>query len=75
MTLDKTDHNQVLKALCSALADLSLDQIPPFVYQMLKLCKDRDSLYLLNALNKYFQSYYSKAVSHHDKDSLNDIGT
>ncbi|XP_029045832.2 Fanconi anemia group I protein isoform X1 [Osmia bicornis bicornis] len=75
MTLDrKTDRNQVLKALCSTLADLSLDQIPPFVYQMLKLCRDRESLYLLDALNKYFQSCYSKAVSHHDKDSLEDIG-
>nr|XP_034193738.1 Fanconi anemia group I protein isoform X2 [Osmia lignaria] len=75
MTLDrKTDRNQVLKALCSTLADLSLDQIPPFVYQMLKLCRDRECLYLLDALNKYFQSYYSKAVSHSDKDSLEDIG-
>ncbi|XP_076241855.1 Fanconi anemia complementation group I [Calliopsis andreniformis] len=74
MSLDKNNRNETLKALCRALPDLSLDQVPPFVYQVLKLCKDRDSQYLLDTLCKYFESCYSKAVPPEDRDSFDDIG-
>ncbi|XP_076677421.1 Fanconi anemia complementation group I isoform X2 [Andrena cerasifolii] len=74
IALEKTDRNEVLKALCRALPDVSMDQVPPFVYQALKLCKDRDNQYLLHALCKYFESYYSKAVPAEDRDSFDDIG-
>ena len=75
MALEKTDRNEVLKALCRALPDVSIDQVPPFVYQALKLCKDRDNQYLLHTLCKYFESCYSKAVPAEDRDSFDDIGT
>ncbi|XP_076166538.1 Fanconi anemia complementation group I isoform X2 [Ptiloglossa arizonensis] len=73
MTLEKTDHRKVLKALCRALFNLPLDQVPPFVYQALKLCKVRDNQYILDSLCKYFESCYSKAVLIEDKDSIEDI--
>lgn len=74
MSLEKTSRSEVLKTLCRAVRTLSLDQVPPFVYQVLKLCKDRDSQYLLDTLCKYFESCYSKAVSPEDRDSFDDIG-
>ncbi|XP_043247785.1 Fanconi anemia group I protein-like isoform X2 [Colletes gigas] len=74
MALNKADHMEVLKALCRALSNLSLNQVPPFVYQALKLCKVRDNQYLLGTLCKYFESYYAKALPTEDMDSIEDIG-
>ncbi|XP_054003453.1 Fanconi anemia group I protein isoform X2 [Hylaeus anthracinus] len=74
MALDKNDHKEVLRTLCRALSDLSLDQVPPFVYQALKLCKVQDKQHLLDTLCKYFDNCYSKAIALEDKDSIEDIG-
>ncbi|OAD51916.1 Fanconi anemia group I protein [Eufriesea mexicana] len=73
MILDKTDRNEVLKSLCSALLNLSLDQVPSFTYQALKLCKERDNQKLLDALSKYFELCYSKTILTSDKNSFEDI--
>ncbi|KOC59133.1 Fanconi anemia group I protein like protein [Habropoda laboriosa] len=76
ITLNKLDHNQLVQTLCSNLPRLPLDRVPSFVYQTLKLCKDRDNRKLFSALSKYFHCYYSKATSLDDKDSsIEDIGT
>ncbi|XP_012153284.2 Fanconi anemia complementation group I isoform X2 [Megachile rotundata] len=64
----------LLPSLAKMFGDMALDQVPPFVYQILKLCKERDCLYLLNALNEYFRASYAIAMSNDDKDSLEDIG-
>ncbi|XP_076651610.1 Fanconi anemia complementation group I isoform X3 [Halictus rubicundus] len=74
MALDKQDRQIVVGALCRALPDLSLNQVPPFVYQALKLCKDHDERYFFDALSKYFESSYAKAISTDDKDSMESIG-
>ncbi|CAK9794572.1 Fanconi anemia group I protein [Anthophora plagiata] len=75
MTLNKVDRNQLIQNLCSTLPRLSLDRVPSFVYQALKLCKDCDNQKLLTGLSKYFHFYYSKATSPDDKNtSLEDIG-
>lgn len=74
MILDKTDRSQVWKSLCSALFNLSIDQVPSFTYQALKLSKEQDNQKLLDALSKYFQLCYSKTVLTSDKNSFEDIG-
>lgn len=74
MVLDKTDRNEVLKTLCSALPNLPLDQVPSFTYQTLKLCPNQDNRQLLNALSKYFELCYSKTSSSDDSNSLENIG-
>ncbi|XP_078053426.1 Fanconi anemia complementation group I isoform X2 [Augochlora pura] len=74
MALDKQDRRIVIRALCRALPDLSLNQVPPFVYQALKLCKDRDNHYFFDTLCKYFGSSYTKAISIDDQDSMESIG-
>ncbi|XP_033322360.2 Fanconi anemia complementation group I isoform X5 [Megalopta genalis] len=74
MGLDKQDRRIVIGALCRALPDLSPNQVPPFVYQALKLCKDRDNHYFFDTLCKYFESSYAKAISMDDKDSMESIG-
>ncbi|XP_076759564.1 Fanconi anemia complementation group I [Xylocopa sonorina] len=74
MRLEKTDRNLVLNKLCFNLPNLSLDQVPSFVYQALKLCKDKDNQKLLSALSTYFDSCYSKTISTNDRDSFEDIG-
>nr|XP_031847431.1 Fanconi anemia group I protein homolog [Nomia melanderi] len=74
MALDKTDRQVVIRTLCHHLPNLSLSQVPPFAYQTLKLCKDRDHQYLLNMLCKYFQSCYAKVLSVDNENSVEDIG-
>ncbi|XP_076294996.1 Fanconi anemia complementation group I [Lasioglossum baleicum] len=74
MALDKQDRQIVVRALCRALPDLSPNQVPPFAYQALKLCKNQDQRYFFDALCKYFESSYAKALSTDDKDSMESIG-
>ncbi|CAL7938106.1 unnamed protein product [Xylocopa violacea] len=73
MRLDKTNRNLVLSRLCFKLPNLPLNQVPSFVYQALKLCKDKDNQKLLDALSTYFDSCYSKTMSTNEKDSFEDI--
>ncbi|KZC06011.1 Fanconi anemia group I protein like protein [Dufourea novaeangliae] len=75
MALDKADRRVVIKTLCHSLPELSLSQVPPFVYQALKLCRDHDNQYLLHMLCKYFEYCYQKAISNEERDSLEDVGT
>ncbi|XP_026674075.1 Fanconi anemia group I protein isoform X2 [Ceratina calcarata] len=75
VALDKTHRSMVLKSLCSALPRLPLDQVPSFVYQALKLCKDKDNQKLLSALSKYFENCYLKTVViSSDEQDFEEIG-
>ncbi|KAK2584369.1 hypothetical protein KPH14_006755 [Odynerus spinipes] len=59
MTLDKKDLNVVITVLCHKLPMIALNEIPPFVYQTLRLCSNHSCIYLITSLQKYFASHYS----------------
>ncbi|XP_018402667.1 PREDICTED: Fanconi anemia group I protein [Cyphomyrmex costatus] len=63
ISLEKEDHAMVITVFCTKLQDISLDEIPPFVYQSLRLCTNQDNKYLLEALRKYFTLRFSQTNS------------
>ncbi|XP_071633870.1 Fanconi anemia group I protein isoform X1 [Temnothorax longispinosus] len=60
ISLEKEDHAMVITVLCKRLHDISLEELPPLVHQLLRLCVNQDSKYLLEALRKYFTLRFSQ---------------
>ncbi|XP_046836209.1 Fanconi anemia group I protein homolog isoform X2 [Vespa crabro] len=75
MILEKKDLNVVIIALCHKLCMIALNEIPPFVYQTLRLCSNSSCIHLIVSLRKYFASYYSNANSKEKENNLDDIST
>ncbi|XP_036145444.1 Fanconi anemia group I protein isoform X3 [Monomorium pharaonis] len=71
ISLEKEDHSVVITVLCTKLQDISLEEVPPFVHQTLRLCTNQDSKYLLEALRKYFSLRYSQTDT--DTDTFETI--
>lgn len=63
MTLEKDDHTVVITVLCTKLQNIPPAEIPPFVHQLLRLCNNQESKYLLEALRRYFTSRTSETCS------------
>jgi len=61
----------VITVLCTRLQNIPLEEVPPFVYQSLRLCTNQDSKYLLEALRKYFTLRFSQTDS---TDTFETIG-
>ncbi|XP_052759404.1 Fanconi anemia group I protein [Galleria mellonella] len=61
MQLNRNDHKQVVNKLCSYMTDISLENLPPLVYQLLKLCKTNNVEIVMAHLSHYFNGrLYSK---------------
>lgn len=73
MILEKKDLNVVIIALCHKLSMIALNEIPPFVYQTLKLCSNSSCIHLIISLRKYFASYYSDANNKEKENNFEDI--
>ncbi|KAL2748702.1 Fanconi anemia group I protein isoform X1 [Vespula maculifrons] len=75
MILEKKDLNVVIIALCHKLSMIALNEIPPFVYQTLRLCSNSSCIHLIVSLRKYFASYYSDANNEKKEKNFEDICT
>ncbi|XP_015179338.1 PREDICTED: Fanconi anemia group I protein homolog isoform X2 [Polistes dominula] len=75
MILDKKDLNVVVASLCHKLSMIALNEVPPFVYQTLRLCNNHSCIYLIVSLRKYFATYYSDAISKESENAFEDIST
>ncbi|KAI4488492.1 hypothetical protein M0802_011598 [Mischocyttarus mexicanus] len=73
MTLEKKDFNVIIISLCHKLSTIDLNEIPPFVYQTLKLCNNYSCIHLIVSLRKYFAKYYSDANSKESENIFEDI--
>ncbi|XP_011647262.1 Fanconi anemia group I protein [Pogonomyrmex barbatus] len=71
ISLEKEDHSTVITVLCTKLQDISLEEVPPFVHQSLRLCTNQNNKYLLEALKRYFTLRFSQANS--DTDTFETI--
>lgn len=56
MPLTKDEHSKVVNKLCNSLEKLTCQEVPAFVYQMLKLCRYQNSRGLFIRLQKYFEN-------------------
>ncbi|XP_043276970.1 Fanconi anemia group I protein [Venturia canescens] len=74
ISLEKADHELVIRALCDKIRDVELNGIPPLVHQLLRLCSPPDGKLLLGTLKKYFALKYAEVGDSQNMDSLNDIG-
>ncbi|XP_038212142.1 Fanconi anemia group I protein homolog [Zerene cesonia] len=61
MHLSRTDHRRVVNKMCTHIADLPPEALPPLVHQLLKLCKLYNLEVVLAHLSHYFNIHlYSK---------------
>ncbi|KAI4477388.1 hypothetical protein M0804_012774 [Polistes exclamans] len=75
MILEKKDLNVVVISLCHKLSMIDLNEIPPFVYQTLRLCNNYSCIHLIVSLRKYFATYYSDASSKELENAFENIST
>lgn len=54
--LSPEEHLQVVNKMCFCMEELSPQELPSLVHEMLELCKDRHGLQLITKLNYYFHS-------------------
>ncbi|XP_052125039.1 Fanconi anemia group I protein [Frankliniella occidentalis] len=50
------EHLQVVNKMCCCMEELSPQELPSLVHEMLELCKERHGLQLIMKLNHYFHS-------------------
>ncbi|CAG9823300.1 unnamed protein product [Phaedon cochleariae] len=72
MPLNKEEHLKVVCKLGSYLEKLTPQEIPSFVYQMLKLCKSQNGKSLFLRLQNYFgiHVYNNSKIQDEDSDSM-----
>lgn len=71
------EHQQIVNKLCSSLENLSPEEIPPLVHQLLQLCRDERAVTVFLALSKYFNTnIYGdetiKPIAESTKNSVSD---
>lgn len=54
ISLSKEDHIKVLNKLGSYMESLMTQEVPSFVYQLLKFCKNQNFLSIVIILQQYF---------------------
>ena len=73
MALEKNDHGLVIRALCDKLSEVELNELPPLVHQLLRLCSSHDGRLLLGKLQKYFAIKYSDGGSNGDMEEIGKV--
>lgn len=64
MPLSKDEHLSVVNKLTQSLEKLTPQEVPAFVYQMLKLCKQQNNIGLFVRLQSYFgNKVYSRLTT------------
>ncbi|XP_039277533.1 Fanconi anemia group I protein [Nilaparvata lugens] len=56
---------EVVNKLCKLIDDLPVEEIPPFVHQLLDLCKEHHANNVFLALRRYFDEYIYKLDTDH----------
>lgn len=64
--------SEVVNKLCRSIEDLPAEEIPPFVHQLLELCRDNYANYVFLALRNYFNNKIYKVKKNNDPDSIED---
>lgn len=71
MPLSQEEHFQVTCKLVSYMERLTAQEIPPFVYQVLRFCQNQNSKLVFPKLQEYFDlRIYSCALSNGSSDEI-----
>lgn len=68
--LSKEEHLTVVTKLIHNLEKLTPQEVPAFIYQMLKLCKDQNSTGLFLRLQSYFGNKVYSRLSTPESESM-----
>jgi Fanconi anemia group I protein len=71
MSLTKEEHLQVVNKLGKYLEKMTPQEIPPFIYQLLRLCKHNNSRIIFLKLQQYFGLRYNENLAN-ETDSNSD---
>jgi Fanconi anemia group I protein len=63
MSLTKEEHLQVVNKLGKYLEKMTPQEIPPFIYQLLRLCKHNNSRIIFLKLQQYFGLRYNENLA------------
>ncbi|XP_075223245.1 Fanconi anemia complementation group I [Lycorma delicatula] len=62
--------SEVVNKLCRSIEELPANEVPPFIHQLLDLCKDYYANYVFLALRNYFNSKIYQHNKDNDPDSI-----
>jgi FANCI solenoid 1 len=65
----------VVDKLLNGLKDLDASEVPPFMYQMLRLCGNQYFLLVLMHAQKYFKKSAGPSGANQDADSIETVMT
>jgi FANCI solenoid 1 len=69
------EFKQVVDKLLDGMKDLDASEVPPFIYQMLRLCGNQYFLLVLMHAQKYFKKSAAHAGANTDADSIETVMT
>lgn len=70
ISLNKQEHDMIIKALCNKMSCMTPTEIPPFIHQLLNLSNQNDIRLLIEKLRAYFMDRYKEVESGESFDMI-----
>jgi len=68
------EFKQVVDKLLNSLDELDASEVPPFVYQILRLCGNQYFLLVLMHVQRYYSKHMTSSIVNLDADSIESVG-